>query len=186
MSPGSLAWLELLALWAAWWYPFLFRAPHVQRRESITVAGPTRIGLLLEVLAFAFVWFPLPATPRTGVPVLLGGLALGAVGAILGWSAVSHLGKQFRLHAGLYVDHELVRSGPYALVRHPIYASLLVMLLCTALFLASWLRTLVALTIFLAGTEIRVRSEDKLLGSRFGKDFQQYQRRVPAYVPFVR
>jgi protein-S-isoprenylcysteine O-methyltransferase Ste14 len=40
----------------------------------------------------------------------------------------------------LYADHQLVRTGPYAVVRHPIYASLLAMLLATVVLLTPWLR----------------------------------------------
>jgi protein-S-isoprenylcysteine O-methyltransferase Ste14 len=43
-----------------------------------------------------------------------------------------------------------------------------------------------ALVVFVIGTEIRVRIEDGLLCSRFGNRFQEYQRSVPAYIPFVR
>jgi protein-S-isoprenylcysteine O-methyltransferase Ste14 len=45
---------------------------------------------------------------------------------------------------------------------------------------------LLAIVVFLIGTEIRVRIEDKLLASQFGEKFQQYQRSVPAYIPFVK
>jgi len=105
---------------------------------------------------------------------------------VMAWQAVAHLGRQFRLHAGLYHDHELVQSGPYAIVRHPIYASLMAMLVSTCLLLTRWRWAFLALAIFIAGTEIRVRSEDKLLASRFPEEFAAYRRRVPAYVPFVR
>jgi protein-S-isoprenylcysteine O-methyltransferase Ste14 len=182
----TFAWIELLACWAVWWYPFLFRAPHAQKRASITVAGPTRVGLFLETIAILLAWIPARGTPRTGVAFLIAVFLLSAIACIAGWTAVIHLGKQFRLHAGLYVDHELVRTGPYRVVRHPIYASLLAMFLASALLLSSWPRALMLLVVFVVGTEIRVRSEDHLLASRFGKEFFEYQKRVAAYVPFVR
>jgi protein-S-isoprenylcysteine O-methyltransferase Ste14 len=80
----------------------------------------------------------------------------------------------------------LVTSGPYAIVRHPIYTSLLGMLVCSLLVLTPWRWAIVALVLFVVGTEIRVRTEDALLASRFGERFFDYQRRVRAYVPFVR
>jgi|SRR5579871_3213786 len=185
MPPQTLAWIELTALWIAWAYPFLFRAPHAQKRESITVAGPTRLGILLEAAGVLLAF--IGATPlRSGAAALLIALALGVTGAVLSWTAVTHLGKQFRVHAGLYVDHELVRTGPYAIVRHPIYASLLALLLATVVLRTPWPRALLALAVFLVGTEIRVRSEDRLLASRFGAQFARYQKEVSAYIPFVR
>jgi protein-S-isoprenylcysteine O-methyltransferase Ste14 len=79
-----------------------------------------------------------------------------------------------------------VRSGPYGIVRHPIYSSLLAILLSTILLLTPWRWAAVSLVLFVVGTEIRVRAEDKLLASRFGPKFAEYRRKVPAYVPFVR
>jgi len=102
------------------------------------------------------------------------------------WFAVAHLGRQFRINAGLYHDHELVRTGPYAVVRHPIYASMLLMLVATAALLTRWGWGAASIAAFLAGTEIRVRAEDRLLASRFGERFAAYRSQVAAYVPFVR
>jgi protein-S-isoprenylcysteine O-methyltransferase Ste14 len=180
-------WIELLVFWVAWLYPFILRAPHHQKRASITVVGPTRLGLALECLAIAMALnIRMPEDSPAGLPRVAASMVCGLLGAILAWTSVTHLGKQFRIHAGLYDDHELVRSGPYAVVRHPIYASLLAMLLCTLLALTPWPWALVSLALFVAGTEVRVRTEDRLLASRFGDAFRDYRRRVPAYVPFVR
>lgn len=184
ISPGQIL---LIAGWIVWLYPFLFRAPHNQRRPSTTRKGATTVGLLLETagigLAFSL------ARP-TGEPEawwrLATAMVLSVLSCVLSWGAVKHLGKQFRVNAGLYEDHELVRTGPYAVVRHPIYAGLLGMLLATIVLLTPWHLALVSLALFIVGTEIRVNTEDGLLRSRFGDAFEEYRRRVPAYIPFVR
>src|SRR5262245_45679679 len=166
--------MTLLFWWVLWFYPFAFRAPHFQKRPSITVAGPTRAGLLLECLGIflalqfrsdGFHWW------RAGIAA-----AFGAVAAVLSWTSVVHLGKQFRVHAGLYDDHELVRTGPYSVVRHPIYTSLLCMLLATIFTLSRWEWGAVGVGLFLIGTEIRVWSEEKLLAGRFGAEFERYRK----------
>jgi protein-S-isoprenylcysteine O-methyltransferase Ste14 len=187
MQAQELGWIGLAVSWLAWAYPFLFRAPHNQKRVSITVVGPTRVGLLLESTAIimAFV-FRLPPDSSPGLVRVLPSLILGPVAALLSWTSVGHLGKQFRVHAGLYVDHELVRTGPYAIVRHPIYTSLLAMLLCSLLVMTPWPWAAAALVLFVVGTEIRVRTEDRLLESRFGEEFRKYRNTVPAYVPLLR
>jgi protein-S-isoprenylcysteine O-methyltransferase Ste14 len=181
----AIASIGLTACWLAWAYPFLFRAPHSQKRESITVTGPTRMGILLEIAGVLLASIGTPPA-RTHPAALVIALAFSAIAIVLSWTAVAHLGKQFRVHAGLYADHQLVRTGPYAVVRHPIYASLLAMLLATVVLLTPWLRAPLALVVFLVGTEIRVRSEDRLLASRFGDQFAEYRKGVPAYIPFVR
>jgi protein-S-isoprenylcysteine O-methyltransferase Ste14 len=180
--------LLVLALsWCVWAYPFIFNAPHNQKRPSITAIGPTRVGLFLESLAIFLAFaFHGPLDQPLARWRIAAAAACGVSGAILAWTAVRHLGRQFRVHAGLYEDHELVTSGPYAIVRHPIYTSLLAMLMCSLLILSEWQWSAICLTLFVAGTEIRVYTEDGLLASRFGKRFFEYRRRVRAYVPFVR
>ena len=88
--------------------------------------------------------------------------------------------------AGLNADHELVRTGPYRIVRHPIYASMLAMFLATGLTIARWPLFAIGAVLMLAGTEIRVRVEDSLLASHFGSKFDDFRRTVPAYIPFIR
>jgi protein-S-isoprenylcysteine O-methyltransferase Ste14 len=179
--------IEILLCWVVWWYPFLFRAPHRQKRLSITAAGPSRIGLLLEtaglVAAFAF---HVPFDAPLGTVRAIAAMIPGPVAVVLGWTAVTHLGRQFRIQAGLYEDHRLVRTGPYAVVRHPIYSSMLALLLAmlTAMTRPLWIG--ISLALYIAGTEIRVRTEDRLLAARFPEEFAAYRRQVPAYIPFVR
>jgi protein-S-isoprenylcysteine O-methyltransferase Ste14 len=181
------AWVELYAIWVVWFWPYLFRAPKVQRRKSTTVRAPSIAGVLLEGAGILTVWgLHAPDAPRTGPPAMLAALFFGVIGIWLMWTAISHLGRQFRIQAGLYEDHQLVRSGPYAVVRHPIYASLLALTLATGILMAQWQWLLVGLALCIAGNEIRVRTEDRLLEGRFGEDFREYRRKVRGYVPFVR
>ena len=183
----SLRWILSAASWAVWWYPFFFMAPHNQKRPSRTVIGPTRAGLFLECLAIFIAFFC--RTPE-GSPTewwrIAGSLVCVPVAVALMFTAVRHLGRQFRINAGLYEDHQLVTGGPYAIVRHPIYTSLGAMLVSTLFLFTRWQWVVPALALFIIGTEIRVYTEDGLLASRFGERFLDYKRRVPAYLPFVR
>jgi protein-S-isoprenylcysteine O-methyltransferase Ste14 len=175
------------ACWFAWLYPFLFRAPHNQKRPSVTRKGATLAGLLLESGAIGLAMFTGFLSHdeiewwRVALVVILSGLSIAS-----SWSAVKHLGKQFRVNAGLYEDHELVRTGAYSVVRHPIYAGLFGMLLATIAVATPWPWATVSVAMFLAGTEIRVHTEDTLLRGRFGARFEEYRRSVKAYIPWVR
>jgi protein-S-isoprenylcysteine O-methyltransferase Ste14 len=177
----------LVACWIAWLYPFLFLAPHDQKRPSITRKGATFAGLLLESVAIcvAMAGGLLAHDPVGWRSVLL--VALFSTPSIaLAFSAVKHLGKQFRVNAGLYEDHVLVKTGAYALVRHPIYAGLFGMTLATIVISTPWQWAAVAIAMFIAGTEIRVHTEEALLRGRFGAEFDAYRRSVKAYIPYVR
>jgi protein-S-isoprenylcysteine O-methyltransferase Ste14 len=174
-----------MTCWLVWCYIPIFRAPHNQKRPSIAARGPTLIGLLLELAAY-FVAVRWREPAAVSLPRLLITAIAAPFGVLVMWTAVAHLGRQFRINAGLYSDHELVRTGPYAVVRHPIYASMMLMLLATAMLWTRWPWIVLAFGLFIAGTEIRVRTEDRLLASRFGDQFTAYRRHVSAYIPFVR
>jgi protein-S-isoprenylcysteine O-methyltransferase Ste14 len=186
MTLYRLVWCELALSWAVWCSVPVFRAPHNQKRPSITARGPTLLGLLFEISAYCVaVWFRQPAAAIAWPRLLITALS-APLGAAVMWTAVAHLGRQFRINAGLYADHELVSTGPYAVVRHPIYASMLLLLVATAALLTRWGWAAASVALFLIGTEIRVRTEDRLLASRFGDRFTAYRRQVAAYIPLVR
>ncbi|HXN23076.1 MAG TPA: isoprenylcysteine carboxylmethyltransferase family protein [Candidatus Dormibacteraeota bacterium] len=178
------AYAILAAGWLIWLLPF-FLAKR-RREQPAVVDRRARWGMLLAALSYAILWqsrfwaTPLPAW-RIAVSVSFLLLA-----GILSWTGTHSLGRQWRIDAGLSSDHELVISGPYRFMRHPIYTSMLFILWGTGFMITPWPMLLLATIVFMLGTEIRVRIEDRLLASRFGDAFREYQRRVPAYIPFVR
>lgn len=101
-------------------------------------------------------------------------------------AAARQLGKQWALVARVVEGHELVQQGPYAVVRNPIYTAMLVNLIATMLAFSTWWGDIFAMAVFLIGTEIRIRSEEKLLRENFGASFAEYARRVPALFPRIR
>jgi protein-S-isoprenylcysteine O-methyltransferase Ste14 len=181
---ASQAYGVLMAGWVAWGLPFV---PAVfRRRTAATRDTSARWGLLLQCAGYFLVWTGVSRRVPPGTARVAGALAFFAVAIVLSWTAVRALGRHWRVEAGLDADHELVRSGPYRLVRHPIYTSMLGMLAGTGLLVAAWPVLAAGVALAVAGTEIRVRVEDALLRARFGETFEQYRRTVPAYVPYVR
>src|SRR5688572_15062714 len=96
-----LSWLAVVAWWCLWFSAPIFRAPHFQKRPSITVVGPTRVGLLLECLAVLMAAVFRIDTPPS-LARITAAMALGAAGTVIMSASVRHLGRQFRIHAGLY------------------------------------------------------------------------------------
>jgi len=77
----------------------------------------------------------------------------------------------------------LITQGVYSRVRNPIYLGTLGMLISTGLAIARWPVLIGSAIVFLIGTEIRIRAEEKLLREAFGEKFEEYALRVPALVP---
>lgn len=160
-----------------------------------TVRAPQSIlGLALQGVGFGIVW----AVRRQPFfsPVIDGKYILNIVLSVLAvliavfsvWlavAAINELGKQWSLTARLVEGHKLVTSGVYRIVRHPIYTAMLGMLLATAMVFSHWLVLTIAVPVFLIGTRIRTKSEEKLLQDAFGEEFENWKARVPGLIPYV-
>lgn len=123
--------------------------------------------------------------PELDVPVLLRwiGIALSAVGVAFALWAMLTLGRHYDLVLEVHQDHELIRSGPYALVRHPLYTGL--GLHFAGACLATGNLLLIAGTLLLTYPAFfaRARAEERLLRDRFGAEYEKYARGVPMLVP---
>lgn len=187
MTQQQIAFAVLIAVWVLWTLSFVVRRARVPRPQAAIVARAAILGIALQAIAYAMIWSQKGrVVPRDNPWLLLAAFGLGIASLVLIWWAIPALGKQWRVQAGLNADHELIQAGPYRLVRHPIYASMLALFLCTGLLLTPWPRFGIALAIFLIGQEIRVQAEERLLLARFGKQYEDYRKRVWAYVPFIR
>jgi protein-S-isoprenylcysteine O-methyltransferase Ste14 len=112
-------------------------------------------------------------------------ILIGAVSVWFCYAAARTLDKQWALVARVVEGHELMMQGPYAVVRNPIYLAMLGMLIASGLATTRWQVLLAAIVIFQIGTAIRIRSEERILREAFGMKFDEYVRRVPAFLPRV-
>jgi protein-S-isoprenylcysteine O-methyltransferase Ste14 len=170
--------------------PFLLVRLKRNKSTPQQIDRRARWGIVLQGVAFFLVWYgrigAQTSAGRGGVWRIPFAIVFFSLADLLSWTSFRALGRQWRFDAGLNADHELVRSGMYKIIRHPIYLSMIALMLGTG-FLRSSLPVLaMAFVLSVIGTEIRVRIEDRLLASRFGEQFTAYQKRVPAYIPFVR
>ena len=183
----------LVALGWVGFFAFFFvkkkppKPEQVEKRELASV-----FGIALQMVGFALVWMIQRRFPPAGVPLGPAETTLDVLAPIfsfasawLGISAVRTLGRQWSYTARLVEDHRLVTNGPYRLVRHPIYTAMFGKLIATNFAFGHWLGLLLAGCVFVIGTIIRIRSEEKLLREAFGIQFEEYARQVPAFIPFL-
>ena len=182
----------VMLCWCAFAAVFIFRkqppkAPD-QKRDRTSIPG-----FALQALAYAIVWSihrPFFSPFVAGVEWLELVAAIVAIVAAVGsvlltMSAVKTLGKEWSITARMVQDHKLATEGPYARVRHPSYTGLLGMLVATGLAISHWIVLVAAIVVFAIGTWIRVRIEERLLRETFGRQFEEYARRVPAVIPRI-
>ncbi len=178
---------ELAVCWIAWTLAFLKPRKQAAGQKEVASAPSSRWGIGLVMVGFALAWaYVRPASYEKSTAALIASMVLGPSSVALAWAATRHLGKQWRYQAALREDHELIQSGPYRLLRHPIYASMLGMLLAVIGAWTWWPMGIGSVIAFLAGTEIRIRAEERLLALHFGASFTAYRARTSAYIPFLR
>ena len=194
-SPIALATLiGVMLCWAFFAGIFLLRKRPPKSPES--KRDPFAIlGILLQMVGYFLVFFQpphqpfLPAIPAlSGVAGVVFAVVTVGIAAASGWlieASVRTLGKQWAMRARLVEGHQLITHGPYSYIRNPIYTGMLGMLIATGLATEHWMALLIALPIFLAGTVIRIRTEEKLLRAQFGPQFEEYASRVPAVLPGI-
>jgi len=178
--------------WVIFFLFFVVRHPTASGTEA--KRDPvSRLGIFLQMISFAMVWAVQRPLPSRLMPLDAGEIVRDVAAPVvsiasiaLGLLAVRTLGRQWSYTARLVDGHELITTGPYGLVRHPIYTGMLGKLVATSLAFGHWIMLPIALAVFLAGTIVRVRSEETLLRGAFGARFEEYARKVPAFIPFLR
>jgi len=110
------------------------------------------------------------------------GAALVVAGLAFAIWARGHLGKNWSAEVTIRKEHRLIRSGPYARIRHPIYTGLLLALVGTAIAVSEY-RALVAVAIFVIGWTLKAKKEEAFLAQEFGPAFEEHKRLTGFFLP---
>jgi len=181
-----IAWAEMMLCWFAWFLAFVKPSRQAAGQEKVARAPSSRWGIGLVFVAFGLVWaFLRPVGYHQPSGESIASMILGPLSVFMVWNAAHRLGKQWRYEAALSEDHQLIQSGLYRWLRHPIYSSMLAMYITTGLAWTWWPMFLGGLVCFIAGTEIRIAAEERLLTQRF-PSYAEYRKDTWAYIPFVR
>lgn len=174
----------------------LWRTRHALRGRASGSYGFLTRWPAVFLLAIAFVstgillWKPLPIAPTMPLRLLL--LLAGSLGYFLGvvlylWGFRA-LGTMFGVSTGLaaqlYDGHQLVDTGPYGLVRHPMYLGVILTAIGALLIFRTWAMALFAPAA--AAVVVRARREEELLAKEFGDAWTEYCTRVAAWIPRLR
>lgn len=129
--------------------------------------------------------FHLPALWRTGAALGWLMVAAAAFGLLFAGWARFHLGRMWSASVTRKSEHRIIDSGPYALVRHPIYSGMLVALLATTVIMGT-AAGVVGFFAFVLGFVMKARLEESFLRAEMGEAaYGAYARRTPMLVPFL-
>ena len=179
------------ALWIAWAVYWFVAARLVKqnRREESALSRAAHI-VPLGIAAW-LLWAPalpghflegrfLPAAPAT----YWTGVVIVALGLLFAIWARNVLGRNWSGIVTLKQDHELIRTGPYRYVRHPIYTGLLIAFAGSAIARGEW-RGLLALAIAFVALWRKLKLEEQWMIDTFGDAYRRYRDEVRALIPFV-
>jgi len=184
-SPAS--WIGIVwGVWALSWFLAAIWTRQTTARASWAQEMPYRIVTIIGVVllfgffrggVFGYGW----DVSEAELWILL---ALVVAGFAFAWWARLHLGALWSGTITRKQDHRIVDTGPYALVRHPIYTGILLSGFATAIARGRW-EALIGAFLFALGCWIKARQEERFLSEELGPEYAAYRKRVPMLVPFT-
>lgn len=179
------AYQALWLLFVTVWMLAALTSKRTVRRQTST---SRIIQVILTALAFLLVFQPwrfgsvnVRFVAATSVSTFCG-VVLTAAGISFAIWARFALGRNWSGTVTVKQDHELIRQGPYRIVRHPIYSGMLLALLGTAIGYGK-VPCLIGVAIAFLGFWIKLKIEEQFMIEQFGAQYIQYRREVKAVIP---
>lgn len=111
-------------------------------------------------------------------------VGVAALGFVFAWWARIHLGRLWSGRITRKEGHYVVDTGPYALVRHPIYTGIILSAIATTVVLGN-LHAILGTLLLIIGYWTKAKMEERFLREELGADaYDAYRRRVPMLIPF--
>ncbi|MDK1385462.1 protein-S-isoprenylcysteine O-methyltransferase [Sinorhizobium sp. 8-89] len=190
-SVGEIIWVLGIVAW------YFIRRPYERRAKRVRVvsdrrSGSEKVGLAAALLGLAIVpgFYVATGIPETAdYPAQPWAVALGAlIFATAMWvfrRTHKELGRNWSISLEIRDKHELISRGPYALVRHPMYTSFLLMGLGQAFLLSNWVIGLAGLVGFAVLFFLRVDKEERMMLEIFGAQYRTYMARTKRIIPYL-
>ncbi len=156
------------------------------RRRGATIQTAGGLASLVPYFfPVPYVAIALRPGPEVAVPEALQwlGIALCALGVVFSLWSITTLGRHYDLVLEVHTGHELVRRGPYGLVRHPVYSGLGLHFAGACLATGNLLVIAGTLLVTYPAFYLRARAEERLLRGQFGTEYEKYAEEVPMLVP---
>jgi len=182
IAPNIVVWVLFFVYWAV-------QARNAAPAKNSESTGSTALHQFLLAAALVLALLPIiPGIDDRWLPesrwLRAAGVAVQVCFALFAVSARRHLARNWSAEVRIAVNHELVRTGPYSYLRHPIYTGMLGMLLGTAIS-SGRLHAVASLLIMAFAYRRKIRLEEEALSGAFGDEFATYQKATWAIVPWL-
>jgi protein-S-isoprenylcysteine O-methyltransferase Ste14 len=155
------------------------REPGLERLRQILAVGLAYVLMFARVAHYGWLGARfMPENPALAVT----GVVMTAAGVAFAIWARWHLGANWSAVVSIRAGHELIRTGPYRAIRHPIYTGMLLGLAGTALTLGE-VRGLLSFAITLAAFYAKARKEEAFLAQEFGPRFEEHAKHTGMFLP---
>lgn len=181
----------IAAAWIVWLVTWILAAGWSARTAShhdLGAESPSRVLTLAAVVMILASYWPLPEAVLWTASSEIGWAmaALVVLGLGFTWAARLHLGPLWSSTSAPTEDHRIVETGPYGIVRHPVYAGLLLAAGATAIE-GGRLEAIAGALVLVAAISLRAKLEEQFLRRDLGDDaYVGYRRRVPMLIPFAK
>ncbi|MGH9743113.1 MAG: methyltransferase family protein [Candidatus Acidiferrum sp.] len=179
------------AVWIAFLLYWQIRAANTKKTQRLEPAGSRilrALTILFAVVLLSTNWIPVHwlyrPLWRAGLWSFWLGAAVTVGGLLFAVWAREHLGRNWSRSVTIKEDHELITTGPYGVVRHPIYTGILAGFLGVAIAISE-VRGFVVLVLMFVAFWAKLSMEEKWMRSQFGETYDKYVRRTAALVPYL-
>lgn len=180
LTPAFVLWIIFSLYWS-------IEARNSAKSQESESKWSTALHQIVLNVALILLFWPAPYLRGWFLPqrwhfMVLVGVAIQIAFFALAISARRHLGKNWSAEVRIGEGHELVRSGPYSVVRHPIYTAMLGMFVGTAIASSQW-HALVGIALLFVAYLRKTRLEENILRQTFGAKFDEYRGQTWSLVP---
>ena len=181
----------IAATWLIWLVTWILAAgwsARVAAHHDLGAESPSRVLTLAAIVMMLMAYWPVrwgilwATSEAIGWSMFL----LVVLGLAFTWTARLHLGPLWSSTAAPTEEHRIVDTGPYGIVRHPVYAGVLLAVIATAIERGR-IEAVAAALVLIAGVSLRAKLEERFLRRDLGDEaYGAYRRRVPMLIPFAK
>jgi protein-S-isoprenylcysteine O-methyltransferase Ste14 len=184
--------LLVIVPWVVFLVYWLIRAIKTRATQQKEFFASRYSVLLIETVGYVLIFRNSAGIGFLGNRVVPRNLAGPVIGSALTWMGIGlaiwaryHLAEYWSARVTIKEDHRLIRTGPYARLRHPIYTGLILATIGSAMVIDRW-RCVLGICLVVAGYCFKAKKEESMLTQQFGEAFREHQKHTGFLIPRFR